>query len=834
MPASPVFDSAARRRCVAVLAAGALLPPVLAGCTTDEEPSEGKSGAARDIAAYERDRTASGGSLRWAVDGMPRTLNAFQAEADETTDRIAEAVLPTLFPLDSRARPQLNEDYLDAAEITSREPQQTVVYTLSDKARWSDGKPITAADFHAQWKALSGTESAFWSARNAGYERVHKVEKGDSARQVKVTFARPYSDWKSLFSPLYPRSVMGDSKTFNDSTRTQLAVSGGPFRIKGGKVDRKGKAVTLERNPRWWGDRAKLETIVLTPVERTKRAKALAAGKVDLAEIEQSDLDALRPAATSDKPPAARELADADASASGSPSSSASDTSSSSTSPSPTSKDADSKDSGSSPTPTTSQADSKDKAEKAEKTEKDEKDEKGEKGEKGEKEGKEKAGEGEKDTEKSKDAKEDEGDDQDEENAGDEGDDEAAKKKAKKAREAAQKAAAARRQAAEERRNLAKLTVRRALGPGYTQLALNGSSGPLKDERVRRAIGRALDREELATSVLRPAGLPGKPLGSHLRTYDQDGYEDASAALGDTGTKAAAAQLADAGWRGGPALGTHEAGADNEAGQRESGGEDAKAAGSVKSLFSVLTHSSATTHAGLLRQAAHSDARLAKAAGDSDDDEHERLHEAAKASMKKATEADQALSRWTGGLLAAKGGLVRAKQGKKLQLRMVLPSGPEASQLRATGKRIAYMLEEVGIRADITEVADKAYFEDHVASGDFDMALYSWPVSAYPVTDARPQFAKPVPAPDGSLLIEQNYTRVGTDQIDSLFEQAVTELDDKARAGVLKRIDARVWAVAGSIPLYQRPELVAVDKRIVNAGAFGFQSPRYQDIGYRK
>ena len=51
---------------------------------------------------------------------------------------------------------------------------------------------------------------------------------------------------------------------------------------------------------------------------------------------------------------------------------------------------------------------------------------------------------------------------------------------------------------------------------------------------------------------------------------------------------------------------------------------------------------------------------------------------------------------------------------------------------------------------------------------------------------------------------------------------------------MLGRIDARVWAAAGSVPLYQRPELVAVKKKIVNAGAFGFETPRYQDIGYRK
>lgn len=814
MPASPVFDSAARRRCVAVLAAGALLPPVLAGCSTDEDPSEGRSGAARDIAAYESERVPYGGVLRWAVDQRPRTLNAFQAEAGGTTDRIAEAVLPTLFPLDSRGRPELNEDYLESAEVTSREPQQTVVYTLNDRARWSDGKALSAEDFKAQWKALSGNESAFWSARNAGYDRVHKVEEGDGPRQVKVTFARPYSDWKSLFSPLYPRSVMGDSKVFNDDSRTELPVVAGPFRIKGGKVDRKDKTVTLERNPRWWGKRARLDSIVLTPVEREKRVKALARGELDLAEIDQSDVAALKPAADSAKPPAqARNEA----------SSSASSSASSTSSPDAEGGDGDGGgdgESGASTSPSRSEKSEKSDASSKEPkesesaeadTEKDSKDDEGDEDDKDDKD--EKDDEDKKDDEQDKDAKE------------------KAEKARKKAEKKAEKEAAARRQAAAERRNLSQLTVRRALGPDYTQLAMNGSTGPLKDERVRRAIGRALDREKLAQAVLRPASLPGEALGSHLRTVDQYGYEDASDALGEGGTQAAAAQLADAGWRGGPSLGTHDAGADPGG----DGEQDAKAGPAARPVLSnQLTHSSATAHAGLLRQAAHADQRLATAAKKKGGEEYERLREAAKKSMKEAKAADRALSRFVGGLLAAEGGLVRAKEGRKLELRMVLPAGPEAGELRATGKRIAYMLEEIGVHAEITEVPDDSYFEDHITNGDFDLALYSWPVSAYPVTDARPLFAKPVPAPDGSLLIEQNYTRVGTDQIDSLFEQAVTELDDEARADVLKRIDARVWAAAGSIPLYQRPELVAVNRKLANVGAFGLQTPRYQDIGYRE
>ncbi|MEV6788102.1 ABC transporter family substrate-binding protein, partial [Streptomyces sp. NPDC051098] len=118
--------------------------------------------------------------------------------------------------------------------------------------------------------------------------------------------------------------------------------------------------------------------------------------------------------------------------------------------------------------------------------------------------------------------------------------------------------------------------------------------------------------------------------------------------------------------------------------------------------------------------------------------------------------------------------------------------------------------------------------------GNYDLALYSWPATAYPATDARPIFAKPEPASDGSLLVEQNYTRVGTDYINQLFDQAAAELDQDAARDLVRRADARIWAAAGSIPLYQRPELVAAKPAVRNAGAFGFAAPRYQDIGFKK
>lgn len=274
-----------RLRPVALLASGVLVLPVLAGCSSGEEESRGKP-PAQDIASTDRDVVADGGTLRWAVDTMPATLNAFQADADATTNRIAGAVLPALFTLGESGTPQRNPDYLESAEIVEREPKQVVLYKLNQQAVWSDGREIGAADFLTQWRALSGKDSAYWTARNAGYDRIEKVERGANDLEVKVTFTKPYADWQSLFTPLYPKQVTATPASFNDGARTKLKATAGPFRIS--KIDLKEETTTLVPNPRWWGSRPKLDSLVLTAVPHEDRVEALAAGRVDLADVSAS------------------------------------------------------------------------------------------------------------------------------------------------------------------------------------------------------------------------------------------------------------------------------------------------------------------------------------------------------------------------------------------------------------------------------------------------------------------------------------------------------------------------------------------------------------------
>ncbi|MFJ8592680.1 ABC transporter family substrate-binding protein [Streptomyces sp. NPDC093598] len=701
-------------RSVAFLTAGVLAVPALAGCGSDD-PS-GKPLAGQDIQPAPRDRIADGGTLRWAVDSVPDTLNTFQSDADATTTRVAQAVLPSMFRMNASGRPERNPEYLESAEVVDTEPKQVVLYKLNQQAVWSDGREIGAADFAAQWRALSGKDTAYWTARNAGYDRIQKIERGDNALEVRVTFSRPYADWRSLFSPLYPKDVMGTPDSFNDGARKKLKVSAGPFTVK--EVDRKDEEITLARNPRWWGEPAKLSEIVLRTVPRDKRAAELAAGTLDLAEIDPTAARritlAARPHSSSSPlmgPGADRSAADALQSwavANGS-----------------------------------------------------------------------------------------------DEDAADE--ETVARKKLRKA-----VAKYTRQQQA-----LRGFEVRKSLEPAYTQLALNGAEGPLADERVRRAVARALDRKELAQAVLKPLGLPAVPVGSHLALSGQAAYADNSGALGGQDTKEAQALLADAGWvSGGPVEERKKKEKEEAAGpEGEKADGDSKEESDDDGTYIVGEDDKA-------RRGPDPAGRLAQD-GKQYLPPHQGGAPGAYAPKGTAAPANQEAARL-------------AKNGKALTLRFVLPSGPGSQTLRTVADRISRMLERVGIGTEISKVSDESYFKDHIASGQYDLALYSWPATAFPATDARPVYAKPVPAADGSLNVEQNYTRVGTDQVDQLFDEAVATLDEDESRSLIRKADSRIWAAAGSIPLFQRPQLLAARKNLVNTGAFGFGTPVYEDMGFLK
>ncbi|GAA3531317.1 ABC transporter family substrate-binding protein [Amycolatopsis ultiminotia] len=232
-----------------------------------------------DINEQPLDKLKDGGDFKWPVDQLPDNWNYNQVDGTLLDGaNIIGAVIPYVFSQNSDATVSLNKNYVTSAELVSSDPQ-VVEYKINPKAKWGNGRQFSWEDFSAQATALSGKNTAYQVSGTTGYEDISKVEKGTDDQDVKVTFGKKFAEWKSLFSPLYPKELNSDPEAFNKGWAQKPAFTAGPFKIK--SVDQTGKTVILERDPAWWGDKPKLDTITYKVVERSALPDAFANGQID-------------------------------------------------------------------------------------------------------------------------------------------------------------------------------------------------------------------------------------------------------------------------------------------------------------------------------------------------------------------------------------------------------------------------------------------------------------------------------------------------------------------------------------------------------------------------
>jgi peptide/nickel transport system substrate-binding protein len=264
--------------------------------------------------------------------------------------------------------------------------------------------------------------------------------------------------------------------------------------------------------------------------------------------------------------------------------------------------------------------------------------------------------------------------------------------------------------------------VRRAGGPNFRHITINGTSPVLSDVAVRRALAKAIDRQTIADAMIGPLGGDSTKLDNHIFMRNQEGYQDNAGDLSEPDVEAANAELDEAGWT------------------REGDG-------------------------------------------------------------------------------------TRTKDGKELSIRFVIPSGVATSAQE--GQLVQSMLEKVGAAVQIETVDVDQFFENYILIGDYDMTVFSWIGTPFPISSSQSIYANP----QGDE-IQQNFARVGSQEIDDLFAEVVQILDPVKAREVANQIDALIWDEVHSLTLYQRPDIIAAKETLANYGAFGFASERYQDIGF--
>ncbi|MFF0499403.1 ABC transporter family substrate-binding protein [Nocardia aobensis] len=277
--------SRALRSAAVVLAAGVGI--ALAGCSgVNTTSGPAALGTSNDINPQARESVREGGNLRLAISAFPANWNTLSTDGNEL--EIGEVVWPLMprsYNIDATGKLSVNTDYFTDIQLTGSDPQQ-VTYTINPKAVWSDGSPITWEDIASQAHALSSTDKRYLIAINNGFDRVEKVERGVDDRQAVITFKQHYSDWRGQFAGnamLYPKSVTADPETFNHALAGHITLTSGPFAVQ--STDRTQGRIVLARNPKWWGDKPKLDTITYSVLDRSAYAAALQNNELDAARL---------------------------------------------------------------------------------------------------------------------------------------------------------------------------------------------------------------------------------------------------------------------------------------------------------------------------------------------------------------------------------------------------------------------------------------------------------------------------------------------------------------------------------------------------------------------
>lgn len=179
---------------------------------------------------------------------------------------------------------KLDGDLMESVTVTSKDPMQ-VEWKINKNAVWSDGAPVDCGDFYLLWysavskltsKGADGSEASIWDTSPTGYDQIDKLECADSDKTVKTSFSKPYADYRALFSPMLPSHILEQKTGIADITKLtdsdsanvtkaadfwkngwngfdpSVALSNGPFLMTSANQEE----VVLERNPKWWAEKA--------------------------------------------------------------------------------------------------------------------------------------------------------------------------------------------------------------------------------------------------------------------------------------------------------------------------------------------------------------------------------------------------------------------------------------------------------------------------------------------------------------------------------------------------------------------------------------------------
>lgn len=202
-----------------------------------------------------------------------------------------------------------------------------VKYTINEDAVWSDGTPITNADYILQWAIQNpnvkkqGEEDPMFNSVSTDFgEYVTEMPEGElDGKEFTITYDEPYADWEILIGGAQPAHVVAresgvsleemyeaiqeqdwaklepmaefwntgwEMKPGELLDEEMIPVSG-PYKLSSWEA---GESITLEANDKYWGPKPATKNLVARFADPSTHVQALKNG----------DLDVIEPQATVD------------------------------------------------------------------------------------------------------------------------------------------------------------------------------------------------------------------------------------------------------------------------------------------------------------------------------------------------------------------------------------------------------------------------------------------------------------------------------------------------------------------------------------------------------
>lgn len=165
---------------------------------------------------------------------------------------------------------------------------------------------------------------------------------------------------------------------------------------------------------------------------------------------------------------------------------------------------------------------------------------------------------------------------------------------------------------------------------------------------------------------------------------------------------------------------------------------------------------------------------------------------------------------------------IREKDGQKLTVHFTVLQGVSTSENE--GNLFQNQMKEIGVDVQLDTIPSSE-FSTVLDEGTFEIMAFSWLGTQFPLANIAQIYGDPAQN-------QSNYAKLNNPELNTLITENAQNTDPEARTTQANEIDRMIWEQVHTLPLYQRPELIATVSNLANYGAEGLSNTRAEDWGF--